>query len=255
MEIAQKKVLIGMPCGSGSIPAYVVDSLYKMRRPPGVLTSLLIIERQQVDIARNFIIQKAIEANVDYLMFIDDDGILPADTLEKMMEDDKDIVGAPMCKRNEDEQGNHALCVFEGFDVPIGDGKTIKNYRNIKSFDASKGYLHSVDAIGGACMLIKREVLDSLYKAHNGRPFEWKYEQHVTKEVGLSVRNLAEDICFSERAKLQGFEIFIDLRLRPVHLGRPKFIRFEQEGENLPPVRVGFKNAQVVSESLELNHS
>lgn len=251
MEIA-KKVLIGMPCGSGTIPAYVVDSLYKMRRPPGVVTSLMIVERQQIDIARNFIVKTAVEIDVDYLLFIDDDGVLPADTLEKMFEDDKDIVGAPMCKRNEDENGKHLLCCFEKFDSYIGDGKSVKNYRHIEAFDLAKGFLHPVDAIGGACMLLKREVIHALYQKHNGRPFEWLHEQHVTKEHGVTLRNVAEDVCFSERAKEEGFEIWVDTRVRPVHLGKPKFIRFQQEGEVLPAINTPMKNTQIVSESLEI---
>jgi glycosyltransferase involved in cell wall biosynthesis len=245
-----KKILIGIPCGSGSMPAYVVDGLFKLTRPYD--TSLLIIERQSVDAARNYIMEMAIRLQVDYLLFADDDGVLPTDTLVKMVEDDKDIVGAPMMTRNVRDNGKHALCVFEKYDFYIGDGKNINKYRSMSGFDTSGGqHLFSVDAIGGACMLIKRECFEALWKKHNGRPFEFIHETHVTKEHGVTLRNISEDMCFSERAKEEGFEIFIDTRIRPVHLGKPKFVRFEQEDENLIPIGEPIKGAAILSEGLK----
>ncbi|MFA5154461.1 MAG: hypothetical protein WC554_18100 [Clostridia bacterium] len=250
-NLKDKRVLIGIPCGSGQMPAYTVDGLFKMTRP--CPTSLLIIERQSVDAARNYLVEMAIRLQVDYLLFADDDGVLPQDTLEKLIEDDKDIVGAPMMTRNVRDNGQHALCCFEKFDFYIGDGKTINKYRSIQSFDGSKGYLHSIDAIGAACLLVKREALETLFEKHNGRPFEFTHEIHQTKEHGVTVRNISEDMTFSERAKQEGFGIWVDTRIRPVHLGKPKFVRFEQEGEDLPSLKEPLKGAITLSENLKGN--
>lgn len=247
-DISQKKILIGIPCGSGTFPAYTVDGLFKLTRP--CPTSLIIIERQSVDAARNYILELAVRMQVDYVFFADDDGVLPPDTLVKLVEDDKDIVGAPMMTRNVRENGQHALCVFEKFDFYIGDNRTINKYRSIQSFDASKGHLHSVDAIGGACFLIKREAFEPLWVKHNGRPFEFLHEVFTTKEHGTTVRTISEDMCFSERAKQEGFEIFVDTRIRPVHLGKPKFVRFEQEGEALPAMNEPLRGVVTLSENL-----
>lgn len=238
-----------MPCGSGLVSAYTVDSLFKLTRP--CPTSLLIIERQSVDMARNYIIEMALKMGVDYVFFADDDGVLPVDTLEKLIEDDKDIVGAPMMTRNVRDTGKHALCCFEGFDFYIGDGKTVRKYRSIEKFDTEGGkYLFPVDAIGGACFLIKRAALEALYYKHEGRPFEFIHEKHETKEHGITLRNISEDMTFCERARQEGFEIFVDTRIRPVHLGKPKFIRFEQEGENMPSLNEPLKGAILLSEEL-----
>lgn len=248
-KASDKKCLVGMPCGSGMVPAYAVDGLYKMTKP--ILTSLLIIERQAVDAARNYIIELAVRMAVDYILFIDDDGVLPADTLVKLLEDDKDIVGAPMMTRNARENGKHALCVFEKFDFYIGDGKTVSKYRSIEKFDNSKGYLHPVDGIGGACMLIKKVAFEALFVKHNGRPFEFTHEIHETKEHGVTVRNISEDMTFCERARAEGFQVWVDTRVRPVHLGKPKFVRFEQEGDELPSLNEPLKGAITLSENLK----
>lgn len=250
-NLQNKKILIGMPCASGMLPAYTVDGLYKLTRP--CPTSLLIIERQSVDAARNYILEIAIRMQVDYVFFADDDGVLPPDTLVKLIEDDKDIVGAPMLTRNVRDNGKHSLCCFEKYEFYIGDGKTVNKYRSIQSFDTTKGHLHSVDAIGGACFLIKRNAFEALFIKHNGRPFEFIHEIHQTKEHGVTLRNISEDMTFCERAKEEGFQIWVDTRIRPVHLGKPKFVRFEQEGENWPPLNEPLKGAITLSENLTNN--
>lgn len=242
------RCLIGIPNGSGFIPAYVVDGLFKINRP--IPTSLLIIERQTVDSARNYIIEVAIKTGVEYLLFLDDDGVMPANTLELMLSDDKDIVGAPMMTRNAKEDGKHKLCCFNKVEFPVGNGRFVYKYKSIDNFDMSKGPLHRVDAIGGACLLIKRNVFIEMFKKYNGTPFEFIREFYDNGEGKYTVRNVSEDLTFAERAVDSGFEIWVDTRIRPIHLGKPEFIRFEQEGENLSKINPGLKSAATLSESL-----
>jgi len=207
-DLKNKRILVGIPSASGMISAYVFNSYMQLDRPCPIAP--LIIERQSVDEARNYIMEIAIRMQVDYIFFGDDDGVLPTDTLTKLIEDDKDIVGAPMMTRNPRERGEHALCVFEKYDFYIGDGKNVSKYRSMKELrdpNDPKKYLFSVDATGGACLLIKREAFEALFLKHNGRPFEFIHETHITKEHGVTLRNISEDMCFSERAKESGFEI------------------------------------------------
>jgi len=219
-DISNKKILIGMPCGSGMMSAYTVDGLFKLTRP--CPTSLLIIERQAIDAARNYILEIAIRLQVDYVLFADDDGVLPPDTLVKLVEDDKDIVGAPMMTRNVRDNGEHALCVFEKFDFYIGDGKTVNKYRSMTGFDPAKGYLQLVDAIGASCFLIKREAFEALWKKHNGRPFEFVHETHITKEHGVTLRNISEDLCFAKEQKKKDLRFGLIPELGRCILGKPK---------------------------------
>ena len=245
----EKKVLIGIPSGSGLIPAYVVDGLYKMVRP--IPTSLLIIERQGVEAARNYIIEMAIRMQVDYLLFLDDDGVVPVYTLACLLESDKDIVGAPMMTRNHKEDGKHGLCCFEKFPFKVSEDSFVWKYQALKGFNTKKTHLHKVDAIGGACMLVKRAVFEEMFKKYNGRPFETYHELYDLGNNEIGTRNLSEDIVFSERAYDCGFEIWVDTRVRPVHLGKPKFVRFEQKGEKFLPMTNNVKSATLLSESLK----
>jgi len=189
---------------------------------------------------------------VDYILFIDDDTVIPNNTLELMLEDDKDIVCAPVMTRNKRDNGKHALCCFEKYNFYIGDGKTVDKYRSIEKFE--EGYLHRIDACGGACLLIKREVLEALYYKHNAKPFEFTHELHTTEEHGVTERNISEDMTFCERSRKEGFEIWVDTRIRPVHLGKPEFARYEIEGETLPDMKEKIKGGSTLSEQLRIEN-
>jgi len=59
-------------------------------------------------------------------------------------------------------------------------------------------------------------------------------------------------MCFCERAREAGFAIWVDSRIRPVHLGKPNFARFEMKGEKLPPLnREPIKGGITLSENLK----
>jgi hypothetical protein len=101
-------------------------------------------------------------------------------------------------------------------DVPI-EGETLTMYEFIKDFrDGSP--LHRIDSGGAGCILIKRKVLEELSK---------KYEnvfEFGDKKVGGQRRTMSEDAEFGERATLAGFEMWLDDRIRPIHLGQQQQI-------------------------------
>jgi len=52
-------------------------------------------------------------------------------------------------------------------------------------------------------------------------------------------------------AKQEGFAVWVDTRIRPVHLGKPEFIQFQQEGENIAPTTNQLKGTILLSENLK----
>jgi glycosyltransferase involved in cell wall biosynthesis len=180
----------------------------------------MTIERQRVDKARNAIVLEALRGGFDYLFFVDDDNPIPPDTLTKLIEDDKDIVSAPILGRNPDKNGVHPLCCFYSREV-IADGNPLKLYFNIETF-RDGGYLHKVDAVGTGCLLIKRKVLETLIAVHKDGLFEFgdiKFKEKITVDgKEYDRRTMSEDCEFSERATTAGFEIWVDDRVRPFHL-------------------------------------
>lgn len=164
----QKNILVGIPCGSGTMPSMMVQSLLNLHKP--LPCQLSIIDRQQIEKVRNEFAKLCLAGGFDYLFMVDDDNPIPPDTLEKFLEDDKDIVIAPILSRNPDANGIHNLCAFYSHEHKIC-GKKLKLYDNIKEFK-DEGFLHKIDAGGTGAILIKRKVLEVLYKKYKCFPFE-----------------------------------------------------------------------------------
>lgn len=219
----QNLVLIGMPCGSGQVPAPMVSSLLQLHKH--CPCAFMIVERQMIDTARNGIVMEALKNNVTHLLMVDDDNPIPPDTLEKMLEDDKDIVIAPILTRNPDKEGNYKLCAFYKREVD-----SIKLYENITDFK-EEGDLHKIDGGGTGCMLIKIEVLKKLYEIYNGHLFERTRDVFkkpiIVNGKEYTERTMSEDVLFCERAIEAGFEVWLDSRIRPLHITGNQFIQWQ----------------------------
>lgn len=221
-----KTILIGMPSGSGQVPTVMVQSLLQLMKP--LPCAFMTVERQRVDKARNSIVTEALKNNFDYLFFVDDDNPIPPDTLQKFIEDDKDIVIAPILGRNPTPQGNHNLCAFYSEEETV-DGKPLRLYYPISKF-RDEGFLHKIDAAGTGCMLIKRAVLEKMTEKFPDGLFEFgdiKFETPVfIKGQEFKRRTMSEDCEFSERAIDLGFEIWLDERIRPIHISGTKSVQW-----------------------------
>lgn len=217
-----KLILIGMPNGSGQVPAQMVSSLLQLRKP--VPCAFMIVERQMIENARNAIVLEALKNKVSHVLMVDDDNPIPPDTLEKLLEDDKDVVIAPIPSRNPNKDGKHDLCAFYTETV---DG--VKLYNNIEQF-RDDGYLHKIDGGGTGCMLVKAEVLIKLFTKYNNRIFERTrdvFPKPITyKGKEWTERTMSEDVQFCERAIEEGFEVWLDSRVRPLHITGNKFIQY-----------------------------
>lgn len=217
MEIQNKKVLIAVPSGSGYVPLLTVQSLLQLHKP--CICGFVTVERQRIDKCRNYFSQQCISQWFDYLLMIDDDNPIPPDTLEKFLEDDKDIVIAPILTRNPNKDGKHDLCAYYSEEVLVKENK-LRKYNFIEKF-RDKGPLHRIDAGGTGCILIKRKVLEALSKK-----YEYIFE-FGNKVVDGQRRTMSEDAEFCERAVDAWFEIWIDERVVPIHLGIKQLIQWQ----------------------------
>lgn len=222
METNKKLVMIGMPNGSGQIPAMSVISLLQLQKP--CPCAFMVVERQMIEMARNAIVDMAIKNNCTHVLFVDDDNPIPPDTLVKFLEDDKDIVIAPILARNAGADGKHKLCAFYSNEV---GGQTL--YKEIDEF-RDDGFLHKIDAGGTGCMLIKIEVLKKLDEIYKGRMFERTrlvFDKPVTVDgVEYLERTMSEDVEFCERAVKAGFELWLDSRIRPMHITGNNYVKY-----------------------------
>ena len=217
-----KLILIGMPNGSGQVPASMVSSLLQLHKPAPC--AFMVVERQMIELARNGIVMEALKNNCTHVLMVDDDNPIPSDTLEKFMEDDKDIVIAPILSRNPNSKGVHDLCAFYKKEV---DG--VKLYENIEQFK-DDGFLHKIDGGGTGCMLIKIEVLAKLFSIYKERMFERTrdvFEKPIVVDgKEYTERTMSEDVQFCERAIEAGFEVWLDSRVKPLHITGNNYVKY-----------------------------
>ena len=138
---------------------------------------------------RNYIATQAVNAGCDYLFFVDDDMILPSDTLEELLLCEKDIVGGVYKTKYEVQDD-----VVEYFDDKRPEG------------------LFKVKAIGTGCLLIKCDVFKKL-------PQPWfKYEWNKNGSVKRS-----HDWIFCEDAINAGYDVWANNTLEIGHICLKEF--------------------------------
>ena len=76
-----------------------------------------------------------------------------------------------------------------------------------------------------ACTLIKREVLEKLWSKYEGKIFAFSRDE-INPTQGKTNREMSEDVSFCERATQEGFEIWCDTTVRPIHFTTKKFVQF-----------------------------
>lgn len=188
-------IYIGIPTANNRIVGDTVLTVFNLlnsgNTPSLVDTTISITANAMVHSARNQMAKEMLATSMSHILFLDDDMTLPPDALEMMIQDDKDIVGALAFTRRPPIQPTCYKSVTK-------DGVGV--YRNIHNYP--KNTVFEVDATGGACLLVKREVFEKMSEPW----FEF------TKKVG-------EDIRFCEKARELGFKVFVDTRIKAGHFG------------------------------------
>lgn len=157
------------------------------------------------DRARQFIVDRALEAGCRYLLFVDDDMIVsPGSTMrafETMMANDCQVVSGHYYRR-----GYPYTCVWSK--QVLTDGK--HEYMQVH---ASQG-VHRIDVSGLGFALIDL----SWVKKHLSRPY---FIMDTVTEAGLSV---TDDTSFFEKIKAAGGTVLGDAQIRCGHLGQRELI-------------------------------
>ena len=136
---------------------------------------------------RNKIVKRFLQTDNDYLMMLDDD-IVPLSNPARYVFADKDVIGFPAKVRQGDRQLNWVAYVLR----PDRHEYSPVDFTKVSS---DIGLL-KVDAVGTGCILIKRNVLESI-KA----PFHIHFDEDGILTMGT-------DFAFCERVSEAGFEIF-----------------------------------------------
>jgi hypothetical protein len=169
-----------------------------------------------VHLCRNLLTYQFMKTNCTHLFFWDDDVAAPANALSRLLSYDRDIIVAPYPKK-----------VAPG----LPPSKTWP-YSLTDGVPDAFGLLEC-DMVATGFLLIKRHVIDALYKAHADRKF-W-HEAFNDEVVDLFPTGLlpdfpktangkqlwwGEDYAFSVFAKRAGFKVWLDPVIPLIHAGR-----------------------------------
>ena len=173
----------------------------------------------KIDSARNQIVAEFLKGNGTHLLMVDTDMVLPPNTIERLLRADREIVG-----------GLAFIGSFDGSHVRpnIVEANVVddKSYTLNPVWEYPQG-LVEVDAIGAACMMVKREVFENMRLARGeDHPMPW-FAHGVAGNV-----EIGEDIAFCLTARKMGYSVWCDTRLVVPH-AKIRYIDDEDYVESL----------------------
>lgn len=165
--------------------------------------------RMSIDRFRNEAAKIALQQECDYLMFLDDDVLVPSDTYSRLKARDLDIVTPVVYIR-----GYPFRPMFFKA-IQVGEALALDHYNEWKEAEIKDGLLE-VAAVGFSCCLIKCELLKKV-------PPAWF----------VTGTNHTEDVYFCMKARQCGTPtIGVDTTLLAGHMLDPEFVA-EQTVEHL----------------------
>lgn len=193
-----KKVFIGTVSSTGNLCAYYVSSLVKSQElliRSGIDCYIdIIIDEPLLHIARNRMLKLFIDSDCDELIMIDSDQAWDPYDLLKLINSDKDFIGAPVILKSE-------------------------NRYNVSFQSVDENDIIEVDYVGTGFLKISRNVAESIYNISS------KYDNGENKdamafETEIFDGNIiSEDFVFCRKWNGLGGKVYIDTTIDPYHIG------------------------------------
>jgi hypothetical protein len=199
-----KKVFIGTISSNATVSAYYLTSIFntqKLLSEKNINCQLdIIVNEPLIQLARNKLLYIFLNSDCDQIIFIDSDQAWDANDLLRLVESDKDFIGAPIIIKNSNNAYNVSFKNKSNDDIleveSVGTGMLkVSRTAAQKIFDFSESYLDNED---------------SLYR--------------MAFEVAVVDGNIvSEDLMFCKKWKDLGGKIFIDTSIDPYHIGNAVF--------------------------------
>jgi hypothetical protein len=183
------RVVIALPLATPWIYWRTVAAILEMARP--FPSDLMVFQGALVDRARNRLIEQMLDHPMEptHLFFLDADIVPASNTLVKLLAADKPIVSGLYRRR---------LPPYEPMAL-------LRRGHALRPIPVRGPRLRKVNVVGAGCLLIRREVFEKI--APPWFTSEWTDKGH-----------LSEDFSFCRKARQRGFEIYVDTKIRPLHL-------------------------------------
>ena len=205
------KILIAVPTFENIYPD-TFKSIYDLD-VSGHDVSFEFVRGYDCATARNRIAQMALDKNVDYVLMVDNDVVLPKDTLINFLDDPKEVCLGYYAHRDADNIYRGRTCVCKlltengtrYFNYPLESEYTAKELSDLKENGEYKIRIHGG---GMGCAFIKTDILKKIQ-------YPW-YDWVNYKDRKM----LSEDLYFCEQCHHYHIPIFSDSRAGCGHLLR-----------------------------------
>ena len=165
--------------------------------------------------ARNRIVKQALDENVEFVLMIDNDVVLPQDALLNLLDEPKDVCLGYYAHRDTDNIYRGKTCICKLF---MPNGQKYYNYpleseyTAIEMMDMKEKGQYKIQIHGGGmgCALIKTKVFNRI---------EYPWYDWVNYK-GSKRGMLSEDLYFCEQCKKVGIPIYTDTRVGCGHVLR-----------------------------------
>ena len=185
-------ISIGLPFGGRLVHPKWAVALYTLDFPMNTTKSIIMVENRPIEEARNLIVETALEQGSRYILFIDDDVLLPrfaVQALGSLLDygaDDKVMVSTGI------------YCTKSYIPTPL----IFKNEVLGPYLDWDINQVFEVDDCGAGCMMINTEVFK-----HLERPYFKFHEEYKDFNGEPLLTGISEDRYFCRKVKEAGFKI------------------------------------------------
>jgi len=201
------KITLAVPTNRGVQPQ-TLQCLLDLVAHGGYEFNILVAEEgYSVAENRNYIAVQAVNNGSDYLLMIDDDMVFPPDTLDKLLADDKDIVGVAYHSRGSTDKIKLVPDIMAIAETDKGKYINLSEETDPKYKDTFECY-----ATGTGIILIKCDVFKKVPQPW----FEFTYYDNGKCKEG-------EDWNFCFKAKKYGYKIFTNPKIDVGHIGEATF--------------------------------
>lgn len=201
---------------AGDVSLEWAQRALNLHTPDGKSTRVHFHRGDTADVAREYLLGKAMQTNSDWIFYLDSDVIPPENVLETLMGHDLPIVSGIYNSKTPD--------------IPWSMWRYEWAY-NEKEIVVPVRYweerLIEVDTVGFGCILIKKDVIRDMWKKSDLPLFFLSTNRSTRLLDKLTVpspRMLAcsEDFWFCLLAKACGYKIMVDTEVKCSHMGRFK---------------------------------
>lgn len=203
MAYRKSKILVGI-CTGGTMESQTVTSLVAAMgktRDEGTTVSLNVQIGGYKAPSMNRLVRAAQDGGFTHLMSIDCDMVFPPDGIIRLLEADKDIVGAPYLVRGNSMSGNERVSTMK-----IAD----KNGKKIHTKELPTE-LDKVWALGLGFTMFKVGVFDKI-------DAPW-FEEYENPDGSYAT----EDVVICEKAQKVGIEVWANPKIKMGHIGKTTY--------------------------------